>query len=40
MPEWLKNAVAYEVYPQTFLDTNGDGLDIRNLCLRKNRIRH
>ena len=26
MPEWLKNAVVYEVYPQSFLDTNGDGI--------------
>ncbi len=25
-PSWLKNAVVYEVYPQTFLDTNGDGI--------------
>lgn len=26
MPKWLKNAVVYEVYPQSFLDTNGDGI--------------
>ena len=25
-PTWLKNAVVYEIYPQTFLDTNGDGI--------------
>lgn len=25
-PEWLKNAVFYEIYPQSFLDTNGDGI--------------
>ena len=26
MPEWLKNATVYEIYPQSFLDTNGDGI--------------
>ncbi len=26
MPEWLKNAVFYEIYPQSFLDSNGDGI--------------
>ncbi len=25
-PEWLKDAVFYEIYPQTFYDTNGDGI--------------
>ena len=25
-PEWLNNAVFYEVYPQSFNDTNGDGI--------------
>ncbi len=24
--EWLKNAVFYEIYPQSFRDTNGDGI--------------
>ena len=24
--KWLKNAVFYEIYPQSFLDTNGDGI--------------
>ena len=23
MPKWLDNAIFYEIYPQTFLDTNG-----------------
>ena len=23
---WLKNAVFYEIYPQSFKDTNGDGI--------------
>jgi len=26
MPGWLSNAVFYEVYPQSFNDTNGDGI--------------
>jgi maltose alpha-D-glucosyltransferase/alpha-amylase len=26
MPEWLKKAIFYEIYPQTFYDSNGDGI--------------
>ncbi len=26
MPAWLKDAVFYEIYPQSFQDTNGDGI--------------
>ncbi len=26
MPVWLKNARFYEIYPQSFYDTNGDGI--------------
>ena len=26
MPKWLKDAVFYEIYPQSFQDTNGDGI--------------
>ncbi len=26
MPDWLKKSVFYEVYPQSFYDTNGDGI--------------
>ena len=25
-PEWLNDAVFYQIYPQSFLDTNGDGI--------------
>jgi len=25
-PEWVHNTVFYEIYPQTFYDTNGDGI--------------
>ena len=26
MPSWLKDAVFYEIYPQSFFDSNGDGI--------------
>src|SRR5574344_1714459 len=26
IPTWAKNAVFYQIYPQTFYDTNGDGI--------------
>ena len=26
MAEWLKDAVFYEIYPQSFQDTNADGI--------------
>lgn len=26
MPQWLKNAVFYQIYPQSFYDSNGDGI--------------
>ena len=26
MTEWLKDAVFYEIYPQSFQDTNADGI--------------
>ena len=26
MPQWLNDAVFYEIYPQSFNDTNGDGI--------------
>ena len=25
-PQWLDNAVFYEIYPQSFMDSNGDGI--------------
>ena len=31
-PAWLKNAVIYEIYPQSYNDTNGDGIgDLRGI---------
>ena len=26
MIEWLKDAIFYEIYPQTFKDSNADGI--------------
>lgn len=26
MKNWLNNAVVYEIYPQSFYDTNNDGI--------------
>ncbi len=32
MKEWLKNAIVYEIYPQSFNDSNGDGIgDLRGI---------
>ena len=32
MTNWLGNAVVYEIYPQSFYDTNGDGIgDLRGV---------
>ncbi len=31
-PQWLDNAVFYEIYPQSFNDTNADGIgDIKGI---------
>ena len=32
---WLKDAVFYEIYPQTFFDTNGDGIGDFNGIIEK-----
>ncbi len=33
MKNWLNNAVFYEIYPQSFFDSNGDGMgDINGIC--------
>ena len=35
MPAWLKNAVFYEIYPQSFCDSNGDGIGDFNGIISK-----
>ena len=35
MIEWLKKAVFYEIYPQSFYDTNGDGIGDFNGIIEK-----
>lgn len=35
MPEWLNDAVFYEIYPQSFYDTNGDGIGDLNGIVEK-----
>ena len=40
MPKWLDNAVFYEIYPQSFLDTNADGIgDFRGIIQKLDYIR-
>ena len=34
-PEWLDNAVFYEIYPQSFMDTDGDGIGNINWITEK-----
>ena len=39
-PQWLKNAVFYQVYPQSFFDSNGDGIgDLAGLTEKLDYIR-
>ena len=35
MKEWLKDAVFYEIYPQSFRDSNGDGIGDLNGIIEK-----
>jgi glycosidase len=34
-PEWLRHAVFYQIYPQTFFDSNGDGIGDLNGMIQK-----
>jgi len=35
MPEWLNNAIFYEIYPQSFFDSNADGVGDLEGIIRK-----
>ena len=40
MADWLKNSVFYEIYPQSFYDSNSDGIgDLRGISLKLDYIR-
>ena len=40
MPTWVKDAVFYEIYPQSFCDTNGDGIgDIQGIIKKLDYIK-
>ncbi|WP_320128646.1 alpha-amylase family glycosyl hydrolase [uncultured Sphaerochaeta sp.] len=40
MPKWLENSVFYEIYPQSFNDTNGDGIgDINGITEKLDYIK-
>lgn len=40
MTDWLKNSVFYQVYPQSFLDTNADGIgDLTGVTVKLDYIR-
>ena len=39
-PAWLKNAIFYEIYPQSFYDSNGDGIgDLPGIVQKLDYIR-
>lgn len=39
-PEWLDNAIFYEIYPQSFMDSNGDGIgDFRGIIQKLDYIK-
>lgn len=41
MPKWLKDAVFYEIYPQSFRDTNADGIgDIPGITEKLDYVRN
>ena len=40
MPKWLKDAIFYEIYPQSFYDSNGDGIgDIRGIIQKLDYVK-
>ena len=40
MPKWLKDAIFYEIYPQSFYDSNGDGIgDIQGIIQKLDYVK-
>ena len=40
MPEWLKDAVFYEIYPQSYYDSNNDGIgDLQGIISKLDEVR-
>ena len=40
IPSWVSNAVFYEIYPQTFYDTDGDGIgDLKGIIQKLDYVK-
>ena len=40
MPEWARNAVFYQIYPQTFCDSDGDGIgDLKGIISKLDYVK-
>ena len=41
MPNWLNDAVFYEIYPQSFYDSNGDGIgDLQGIIQKLDYVKN
>jgi len=39
-PDWVHSAVFYQIYPQTFYDSNGDGIgDLNGITLKLDYVK-
>ena len=40
VPEWARNAVFYQIYPQTFCDSDGDGIgDLKGIISKLDYVK-